>query len=76
MRPCTVAVAGNDDNGEHWQARAAQQERAAFVTLTPDLRDRLVAQTQAAGAEHGLATDLQTLFNTQEARGPLWAVQW
>ena len=71
-----VAVAGNDDNGEHWQARAAPQDRAAFVTLTPDLRDRLVAQAQAAGAEHGLATDLQTLFNTQEARGPLWAVEW
>jgi len=71
-----VAVAGHGDDGELWQARAAQRDRAAFVTLTPELRDRLGAQAQAAGAEHGLATDLQTLFNTQEARGPLWAVQW
>lgn len=46
------------------------------MTLTPEQRDRLVAQARAAGAEHGLATDLQTLFNTQEARGPLWAVAW
>ncbi len=72
----TVAVAGAEHKGAPWQARAAQQDRAAFVTLTPDLRDRLIAQAQAAGVEHGLATDLQTLFNTQEARGPLWAVEW
>jgi len=71
-----VAVAGAEHKGAPWQARAAQQDRAAFVTLTPDLRDRLIAQAQAAGVEHGLATDLQTLFNTQAARGPLWAVQW
>ena len=70
-----VAVAGNAANAEPWLARAGQ-DRVAFVTLTPDLRDRLVAQAQAAGAAHGLATDLQTLFNTQEARGPLWAVEW
>jgi len=72
----TVAVAGAEQKGAPWQARAAQQDRAAFVTLTPDLRDRLMAQAQAAGAEHGLATDLQTLFNTQAARGPLWAAEW
>ncbi len=71
-----VAVVGNADPGASLQAMAGQQERVAFVTLTADLRDRLVIQAQAAGAEHGLATDLQTLFNTQEARGPLWAVQW
>jgi len=71
-----VGIAGDGDVGESWQARSAQQDRAAFVTLTPELRDRLVAQARAAGAEHGLATDLQTLFNTQAARGPLWAVEW
>ncbi len=71
-----VAVVGNADPGAFLLAMAGQQERVAFVTLTPALRDRLVAQAQAAGAEHGLATDLQTLFNTQAARGPLWAVQW
>jgi hypothetical protein len=71
-----VGIAGNGDAGESWQARSAQQDRAAFVTLTPELRDRLVAQARAAGVEHGLATDLQTLFNTQAARGPLWAVEW
>ena len=69
----TVAVAGAEHKGAPWKPA---QDRAAFVTLTPDLRDRLIAQAQTAGAEHGLATDLQTLFNTQEARGPLWAVQW
>jgi len=72
----TVAVAGAEHKGAPWQARAAQQDRAAFVTLTPDLRDRLIAQAQVAGVEHGLATDLQSLFNTQEVRGPLWAIQW
>jgi hypothetical protein len=72
----TVAVAGAEHGGAPWQAWTAQQDRVAFVTLTPDLRDRLIAQAQAAGIAHGLATDLQTLFNTQSARGPLWAVQW
>jgi hypothetical protein len=71
-----VAVATKSQGGELWQAQAVRQDRAAFVTLTPDLRARLVAQAQAAGAEHGLATDLQTLFNTQEASGPLWVVAW
>lgn len=71
-----VAIAANRECGDPLPAEAAQQDRAAFATLTPGLRVRLVAQAQAAGAKHGLATDLQTLFNTQEARGPFWAVEW
>jgi hypothetical protein len=71
-----VAITGSDAAGAVWRASPPQPNPVAFVTLTPDLRDRLVVQAQVAGAEHGLATDLQTLFNTQEARGPLWAVEW
>lgn len=71
-----VTVIDKAAGGEPWPFRVAQPDRIAFVTLTPDLRDQLVARAQAAGAEHGLATDLQTLYNTQPARGPLWAVRW
>jgi len=71
-----VVISGSVDAGTVWQAGLTQQDPVAFVTLTLDLRDRLVVQAQVAGARHGLATDLQTLFNTQEARGPLWAVEW
>jgi hypothetical protein len=71
-----AAIAENGEYGELRPAQAAQQDLTAFLTLTPEQRDRLVAQARAAGTEHGLATDLQTLFNTQEARGPLWAVAW
>lgn len=71
-----VAIVENAQFGDLEPAQAAEQDLSVFVTLTPEQRDRLVAQARAAGAEHGLATDLQTLFNTQEARGPLWAVAW
>jgi hypothetical protein len=71
-----VADAPVDYTTDHWSAQVADQGQVALMALTPQVRDRLVAEAQAAGAEHGLATDLQTLFNTQEARGLLWAVEW
>jgi len=59
-----------------WQRQVERQARVALVAVTAEMRQRLVAEAQAAGAEHGLATDLQTLFDTQKARGPLWVVEW
>jgi hypothetical protein len=59
-----------------WRNQMTLQGRAVLVAVTPEMRASLVAEAQAAGAAHGLATDLQTLFDTQEARGPLWAVEW
>jgi hypothetical protein len=81
-----VADVPVDYTTDHWSAQVADQGQVALMTLTPQVRDRLVAEAQAAGAEHGLATDLQTLLTTQpaparpfgpgEACGPLWAVHW
>jgi hypothetical protein len=59
-----------------WQRQIERQGRVALAAVTAEMRQRLTAEAQAAGAEHGLAADLQTLFDTQKARGPLWAVEW
>jgi hypothetical protein len=50
--------------------------RIALVALTPADRDLLVAAARASGAEHGLATDLQTLYAGQAECSPLWAIEW
>jgi len=68
------------DEGEpqigRWQQQVACQGRLAVATVSADLRQQLVARARAAGIEHGLATDLQSLFETQQARGPLWMTEW
>jgi len=75
-----VEVEGESGDAERrmvkWQRQVERQGRVALVAVTAEMRLRLVAEAQAAGAEHGLATDLQTLFDTQKARGPLWAIEW
>jgi hypothetical protein len=59
-----------------WRNQAALQGRAALVAVTPAARTNLVNEARAAGCTHGVATDLQTLMETQETGGPLWAVEW
>ncbi len=75
-----VEVEGESGDAERrmikWQRQAERQGRVALAAVTVEMRQRLVAEARAAGAEHGLATDLQTLFDTQKARGPLWATEW
>jgi hypothetical protein len=75
-----VEVEGESGDAERrmikWQRQVERQGRVALVAVTAEMRQRLVAEAQAAGAEHGLATDLQTLFDTQKARGPLWTTEW
>jgi len=75
-----VEVEGESGEAERrmikWQRQLERQGRVVLAAVTAEMRLRLVAEAQAAGAEHGLATDLQTLFDTQKARGPLWATEW
>lgn len=75
-----VEVEGESGDPERrmikWQRQVERQGRVALVAVNADMRLRLVAEAQAGGAEHGQATDLQTLFDGQQARGPLWAVEW
>jgi len=75
-----VEVEGESGDAERrmikWQRQVERQGRVALAAVTAEMRLRLAAEAQAAGAEHGLATDLQTLFDTQKARGPLWAIEW
>jgi len=59
-----------------WRNQAALQGRAAIAAVTPAARTNLVNEARAAACEHGVATDLQTLMETQETGGPLWAVEW
>jgi hypothetical protein len=59
-----------------WRNQAALQGRAALVAVTPAARTNLVNEACAAGVEHGVASDLQTLIETQEIGGPLWVVEW
>jgi len=59
-----------------WRNQAALQGRAALVAVTPAARTNLVNEARAAGCAHGVATDLQTLMDTQETGGPLWMVEW
>ena len=59
-----------------WRNQAALQGRAAIAAVTPAARTNLVNEARAAGCEHGVATDLQTLMETQETGGPLWMVEW
>lgn len=75
-----VEVEGESGDAERrmikWQRQVERQGRVALAAVNVEMRQRLVAEARAAGATHGLATDLQTLFDTQKARGPLWAVEW
>ena len=59
-----------------WRNQATLQGRAALVAVAPAARTNLVNEARAAGCEHGMATDLQTLIETQEVGGPLWVVEW
>ena len=59
-----------------WRNQAALQGQAAIVAVTPASRTNLVNEARAAGVEHGVTTDLQTLIETQEAGGPLWVAEW
>ncbi len=54
----------------------ALQGQVAICAISTEQRANLVAEAQAAGIEHGVATDLQTLLDTQKAASPLWAGQW
>jgi hypothetical protein len=75
-----VEVEGESGDAERrmvkWRRQVERQGRVALVAVNADMRLRLVAEAQAAGAERGQATDLQTLFDGQKERGPLWAVEW
>ena len=75
-----VEVEGESGEAERrmtkWQRQLEHQGQVALATVTAEMRLRLVAEARAAGAEHGLATDLQTLFDSQKTRGPLWAMEW
>lgn len=59
-----------------WRNQATLQGRAAIAAVTPAARTNLVNEARAAACEHGVATDLQTLMETQETGGPLWVVEW
>ncbi len=59
-----------------WRNQYALQGQGALVAITPAMQVSLVAEAQAAGAAHGVATDLQTLVDTQAARGPFWTTTW
>jgi hypothetical protein len=59
-----------------WRNQATLQGRAAIAAVTPAARTNLVNEARAAGVGHGVATDLQTLIETQETAGPLWAIEW
>lgn len=78
--PLYVAVEGESGTPERrmttWQNQVALQGKVALCAPNPEIRATLVNAAQAAGAEHGLATDLQSLFDTQAERGPLWAYEW
>ena len=75
-----VEIVGESGTPEHrltqWQNQVALQGQVALCAPTPALRAALVNEAKAAGAAHGLATDLQSLFDTQAERGPLWASEW
>ena len=59
-----------------WRNQAALQGQAVIAAVTPASRTNLANEARAAGVEHGVATDLQTLIETQETGGPLWVVEW
>ncbi len=60
-----------------WANQYALQGQVALCALQSEMRATLIAEARNAGAEHGLATDLQTLYDTQETDGsPLWAATW
>lgn len=59
-----------------WRNQVALQGQAALCALTPPSRTNLINEARTAGAEHGRATDLQTLYERQKDNGPLWAVEW
>jgi len=59
-----------------WRNQAALQGYVALAAVTPLARTNLINEARAAGAAHGVATDLQTLVATQETGGPLWLVEW
>jgi len=59
-----------------WRNQAALQGCVALAAVTPGARTNLINEARAAGAEHGVATDLQTLVANQERGGPLWLVEW
>ncbi len=59
-----------------WRNQAALQGCVALAAVTPLARTNLINEARAAGAAHGVATDLQTLVATQETGGPLWLVEW
>jgi hypothetical protein len=68
---------GSTERRQHkWRNQAALQGRAALVAVTPAARTNLVNEARVAGCMHGVATDLQTLMETQETGGPLWVVEW
>ena len=60
-----------------WANQFALQGQVALCALHPEMRATLITEAKNAGAEHGLATDLQTLYDTQEiTESPLWADTW
>ncbi len=72
-----------EDGGEPPERRAARwreqvelQGQVAICAISTEQRVNLVAEARVAGVEHGVATDLQTLLDTQGAASPLWADQW
>lgn len=74
-----VEIEDESDSAERrlrkWRNQAALQGRAAIAAVTPTTRTNLVNEARAA-CEHGVATDLQTLMETQATGGPLWVVAW
>jgi hypothetical protein len=71
------AASGTDERRMHkWCNQIALQGQAALVAVTPEMQVRLVDEARKAGAEHGVATDLQTLVHLQAGTGPLWATSW
>lgn len=59
-----------------WRTQAQLQGCVALAAVTPLARTNLINEARAAGAAHGVATDLQTLVATQETGGSLWAIEW
>jgi hypothetical protein len=72
-----AASGGVERRLRKWRNQVTLQGKAAICATTPEVRTSLVNEARTAGAEHGLATDVQTLYETQEARdSPLWVVAW
>lgn len=59
-----------------WREQITLQGQVAICAISTEQRVNLVAAARAAGVEHGVATDLQTLLDAQQAGGPLWAEEW